>query len=191
MTRRRRKSQQGYTLIEVMMAVAIMTVGSVGILSLHQATTRGNRLARETSTAVDLNRLVLERAHRDALMWNASGAVTSTELLSNVATSGLGAWVNPSLTIGSHAFDYQGNDTTTVADMYFCSNIRVSWIIGQDAARVDSRVWWRRSGASNPPPSSWNCNTAPATITAELAADAPRIHAVHSSTVVRWTRLNN
>ncbi len=192
MTRRRRTQEQGYTLIEVMMAVAIMTVGSVGIFSLHTATTNGNRLARETSTAVDLSRLYLERARRDALMWNASGNVTSTELLTNVAVSGLGDWFIPSPTIGSYAFDYQGRDTSTTSEMYYCANIRVSWIIGQDAARVDSRVWWRRSGASNPPPSSWDCDTDPATITSELADTnpAPRIHAVYASTVVRWTRLN-
>ncbi len=194
MTRRLRKKnrpgQQGYTLIEVMMAVAIMTVGSVGILSLHQATTRGNRMAREMTTAVDVSRVMIERAHRDALLWNTSGDVTGTEILINVATSGLGDWVIPSTTIGSNGFDYQGNDTATVANMYYCTNVRVSWLIGQDAARVDTRVWWRRSGTSNPPPATWDCNTAPSTITAELSETAPRIQAVHASTVVRWQRLN-
>lgn len=182
----RRRTEEGYTLIEVMMAVAIMTVGSVGILKLHQATTNGNRLARETSTAVDLNRRMIERVHRDALRWNASGLATSTELLSNApltTASPVGAWVVPSMTIGSNAFDYQGNDTSTAADMYYCSNIRVSWIIGMDAARVDTRIWWRR-GDANPTPSAWTCATVP------TDAQLSSVHAVNASTVVRWQRLN-
>lgn len=186
----RRTAQRGYTLIEVMMAVAIMTVGSVGVLSLHQATTNGNRAAREMSTATDLVRLYTERARRDALLWTASGNVTTTELLVNVpaAAAATGDWFIPAPTIGASHFDYSGADTTVVANMYFCTNMRATWIIGQEAIRVDTRVWWHRT-ASNTARTAFNCASNPVAITAELASAAPRIRAVSGSTVVRWQAL--
>jgi prepilin-type N-terminal cleavage/methylation domain-containing protein len=184
-----RRATHGYTLVEVMMAVAIMTVGSVGILSLTQATTMGNRDAREMSTAVDLTRLYIERVRRDALVWNSPGNVVGTEFLLAGLVTNPDVWFTPAPTIGSHAFDFQGNDTATAADMHYCTNLRASWVIGTDAARVDVRVWWHRT-ASNTNRGAFTCATAAATVTAELAADAPRLRAVHASTVIHWHRLN-
>ncbi len=186
-----RSTRAGYTLIEVMMAVAIMTVGSVGILSLHQATTNGNRGAREMSTATDLVRLYLERSRRDALLWTAAGNVTNTELLVNVPTSTAvtGDWFIPAPTIGDSHFDYAGRDEGTLANQYFCTNMRASWIIGQEAIRVDTRVWWHRT-ASNTNRTAYNCASNPTAITTELAAAAPRIRSVAGSTVVRWQGLD-
>ncbi|MBW2460993.1 MAG: prepilin-type N-terminal cleavage/methylation domain-containing protein [Deltaproteobacteria bacterium] len=186
-----RSKRAGYTLIEVMMAVAIMTVGSVGVLSLHQATTNGNRGAREMSTATDLVRLYLERVRRDALLWTEAGNVTSTELLVNVPTAAAftGDWFIPTPGIGESHFDYAGRDTMATDEMYFCTNMRASWIIAQEAIRVDTRVWWHRT-ASNTARTAFTCASAPTAITAELAAAAPRIRSVAGSTVVRWQRPN-
>jgi hypothetical protein len=141
------------------------------------------------STAVDLTRLYIERVRRDALVWNSPGNVVGTEFLLAGLVTNPDVWFTPAPTIGSHAFDFQGNDTATAADMHYCTNLRASWVIGTDAARVDVRVWWHRT-ASNTNRGAFTCATAAATVTAELAADAPRLRAVHASTVIHWHRLN-
>jgi len=198
-----KKAEQGYTLVEVMMAVAIMTVGSVGILSLHQATTNGNRSAREMATATDLTRVYLERVRADALMWNAAIRPTSadTDYLFHlpVSTATPGDWFNPVPDSGAEGFNYAGLDVrpdgspVLIADAdaaYYCTNLKVTWILGRDAVRVDARVWWHRT-ASDTDREEFDCDSDPTTeIDVELATVSPRIRAVTASTVVRWSRLN-
>ena len=180
------------------MAVAIMTVGSVGIIGLQQATTNGNRSAREMATATDLTRLYIERVRRDALMWNerARPASPPTNYLFKVPAVGgpaTGDWFKPAV-VGteSYGFTYAGADTTILADMYFCTNLRASWVIGADAIRVDARVWWHRTASNTARGAGLNCDSdATIAVTPALTAAAPIIRVVTASTVVRWQRLNN
>ena len=48
--------RRGFTLIEVMIAIGIMTVGSLGILSMHHAVSGANRAAHEMNTALAIGR---------------------------------------------------------------------------------------------------------------------------------------
>jgi len=204
--RRRRQSRAGYTLIEVMIAVGIMTVGAVGIMALQQATTRGNVFARQTTTATQITRTWLERIRRDALMWNQrglSGALT-TDYLRNVpvAATADGAWFTPvpadtTLNTDSYAFDGQGNEldpsTAPAGSMRYCVNVRLDWAIDQEAIRADVRTWWYRQTTST------NAADSDARILADCAVGAEdtvtteidrtptsRLHAVYASTLVRW-----
>jgi prepilin-type N-terminal cleavage/methylation domain-containing protein len=59
-------SQSGFTLVEVMIAIGIMTVGSLGILSMHQAVSGANRSAQEMNTALAITERWVERVERDS-----------------------------------------------------------------------------------------------------------------------------
>lgn len=56
---RRRSSQSGLTLIEILMTILIMFVGAAGLIALQAATLASSRFARDLSTA---NTLVVSKA---------------------------------------------------------------------------------------------------------------------------------
>jgi len=196
---RKRLRQSGFTLIEVMVALSIMTVGAMGIMALQQAATRGNMEARQMTVASQLTRLWLERVRTDALRWNSknvpSGLATTDYLKRLPTAAGTSGWFTPSPPPASgeqYAFDYFGRDTSTL-NRYYCTHLRLTWLAIGDSARVEARTFWRRR--ANGTDSSYgdarlfpNCGAggAEAGVTAELAAPAPRLRAVNAATVVRW-----
>lgn len=200
MRRRRhiRRRTDGYTLIEVMMAVGIMTVGAVGIMSLQQATTRGNSFARQMTSANHVTRTWVERLRTDALRWTepgAGGVATTTYLVSVPAnTTTIGPWSTPGSAGGpadSYAFDFMGNRTDGSAmPIHFCTNIRLRWVLGNNAIRADVRTWWHRESRNV----EGRIDCAPGTegaVTAELAEANSDLHAIYGSTLLRPTPVSN
>jgi type IV pilus assembly protein PilV len=206
-SREARRRRGGFTLIEVMMALAVMTVGAMGIMALQQATTRGNRQARHMTKATQVTRLWLERARRDALLWNtgsAAGLRTANGplYLSAIPDPGAGAsaWFAPydetNAPDQSYGFDYQGNDTTTADEMRYCTHLKLEWAEPGDTIRVEARTFWHRGDQGSQDATFSDrrlfsdCGRGDeATVTAELAAVPSRLRAVSASTVVRWTAL--
>ncbi len=198
--KRYRKNAQGFTLIEVMMAMAVMVIGALGILSMQQAATRGNMTARELSTASYANQVWLERVRRDALLWNGRNRtdVVGTTYLAGLAAGDV-AFFTPGigpLGTESAAFDYFGNEVPLAQGVY-CTQLALTWISADGTlARVTARTWWHRRGDGAPDPNFAdrrlfpNCgNGAEAAVTGELASASPRIRQVQSSLLVRWNRL--
>lgn len=155
----RRARNKGYTLIEVMMAIGIMTVGAVGIMSLQQAATAANVQAHNYAAGTQLTRIWLERLRVDGLHWVIPGAAglvdplaansSGMQYLQDAATLGVadnGTWryYSPRGTDESWAFDFRGYDTRTSANMRFCSSVRLKWLFGGAALRTDVRTWWHR-----------------------------------------------
>lgn len=70
---RRARHSAGYTLIEVMIAIAVAAIGISGIVFMQTATVRSNQDALETQVATVFARTWIERIRRDALMWTAPG----------------------------------------------------------------------------------------------------------------------
>jgi prepilin-type N-terminal cleavage/methylation domain-containing protein len=68
-----RRRPAGYTLVEVMMGVALSAIGLVGIGAMQSASVRANQDAYESSIATNFARTWLERVKRDALLWNVPG----------------------------------------------------------------------------------------------------------------------
>jgi len=202
--RGREHRRSGYTLIEVMLGIAIMAFGAVGLMALQQATLKGNRGAREITTATQATRTWLDRVRRDSLGWNARGlaGTAGTDYLSNVPAvpTAAGAWFTPQPPAASmpsasggdgesFAFDYFGRDVQA-ANAYFCTHIRMRWAIQNQAIRVDARTWWHRSGQNFTDRTLFTgCAVgAEAGVTANLDSAAPQLHAVYGSTLVRWSQ---
>lgn len=157
-TEARRALTRGFTLIEVMMAIAIMTVGAVGIMSLQQAATSANIQSHHMMMANEATRVWLERLRRDGLRWGSNPtvapSVATTEYLvsaQSVVVGDYSAWeaLVPSNTAESWAFDYRGFDTRSTADWVYCTNVRFAWTVGQAALRTDVRTWWYRYSLSS------------------------------------------
>ncbi|MFW5921445.1 MAG: type IV pilus modification PilV family protein [Polyangiales bacterium] len=201
----RRRRQQGFTLIEVMMALAVMTVGAMGIMALQQATTRGNGSARQMTLATDATRTWLERMHRDSMRWTQPGTsgltgASGPVYLSNVPNPGEGpsGWFTPvhpdppADFTESYGFDYQGRDTFDADEMRYCTHLNMRWLDAGDTIQVRARTWWHRRGAGSDEDISDrrrfpDCGRgAEDAVTAALDGGDNRIRAVYATTVVRW-----
>lgn len=199
MTRPHRQGRQGYTIIEAMMAVAILAVGSVGIFAMQQAATRANVEARQMTIATALSRTWTERIRRDALNWTTPGggpALARTSYLRNVpAGAGAGAWFTPISPVPteSFAFDWYGFDTAVAANRHYCTNVRMRWLAINQAIRADVRVWWvRRQGGGRAATGGGDARLinqcaagGEGVATANIGPGRP-LKAIFTSTVVRW-----
>ena len=203
MSRLSKRPQSGFTLVEVMIAIGIMTIGSLGILSMHHAVSGANRSANEMNTAIAITETWLERIDRDSLSWSEEGinstALQGTAYLSELAGSlQPTGWFNPSTTDPEgYAFDYFGRDDSDFSDVKYCVNLSMAWLRQGSSARVDIRTFWFREGYvhGGAQHSKWvsgsdfrsaNCDAATADGW-DLGA-APNVNVIFASTVVRWLR---
>lgn len=202
----RHRKQAGFTLVEVMIAVGIMTVGSLGILSMHHAVSGANRSAHELNTALAITERWIERIERDSLSWSQPGAATAelgaTAYLAPLAlTTTTTGWFTPAPADADEqfAFDYFGEDTATASQIKYCTNLNLSWLRQGRSARVDVRTFWYRAGhlgggATHPNWVSGNdfrgAACAAATATGWNLDAAPNVDVVFASTVVTWLRRN-
>lgn len=201
----KKKHQSGFTLVEVMIAIGIMTVGSLGILSMHQAVSGANRTAHEMNTALAITERWIERIERDSLSWTAQGINTTelnntdylSEIAGQVSSTNWFRPVPPATTDEHYAFDYFGTDTNTASEIKYCTNLRVSWIRQGSSARVDIRTFWLREGhmPGSASHSKWvgggvfrgaDCDAA--TADGWELGEAPNLNVIFASTVVQWMR---
>ena len=199
------RRRDGFTLVEVMIAIGIMTVGSLGILSMHHAVSAANRSAHEMNTAIAITERWLERVDRDSLSWTEEGlnsnSLAGTAYLRALAgTTEPSGWFRPipaNPDVEAAAFTYAGADDTGGDATKYCVNLRMSWVRVGSSARVDVRTFWLREGyvpggATHP---NWVSGDDFRTAACGgAAADnwerdvAPNIEMVTASTVVRWIR---
>ncbi|MDB4990357.1 MAG: hypothetical protein JWN04_5535 [Myxococcaceae bacterium] len=190
----RQRGRAGFTLLEIMIAVVIMTIGAAGILAMQGASVRSNQDANETSTAINFATTWMERFKRDARLWTAVGSapLASTQYLSNALTVPP-AWVVPAAVAPESAgADYFGFDTPiATGDVRYCVNARFTQAHlfngNLDAIRVDVLVWWHRSSFNDSTRASATCATAlTAAQIASVGAQDRQIRKHFLSEVVTW-----
>ncbi|HET8936004.1 MAG TPA: prepilin-type N-terminal cleavage/methylation domain-containing protein [Polyangiales bacterium] len=156
--------RQGFTLVEVMVALAVMTISAMGLFALQGQATRANGRARDITMATQIAQNIIERLKMDGLAWNTitPGDVTdlgSTVYLNAVDTATPGAFM-PLLertdsrggisTPLSNAFNIFGDDVMTtgasaeqLASVKYCASIRLAWVYTtRRVMRADVRVFW-------------------------------------------------
>jgi prepilin-type N-terminal cleavage/methylation domain-containing protein len=174
--RRRTNARAGYTLIEVMIAIAISSIGLSGIVFMQTATVRSNHDALETQVAITFARTWIERVKRDALLWTAPGnppaaanrAPANNYFVAWPAPTDAPAWDVPLSLPGAfesaganfHGVDVgardpllQGNPVVTNGDIYYCANTKFVTVhtsnLLPNAIRATVRVWWNRKASLN------------------------------------------
>lgn len=190
----RTRKNEGYTLVEVMMAVAILAVGATGILGLQGMAIRGNQEANEYATATRTVEMWLDRYRMDALAWRSGGPgvlaspvlMASTELMTAMPAAGGTGWHFPTTT--SAAFpaatqlSFHGNPRAApgAPTPIFCTQANLQWLYDATALRVDVRTFWRRRGVAS----------GATTLTCPAVPNRLDYHIVAGSTLVRWTPEN-
>ncbi|WP_433935085.1 prepilin-type N-terminal cleavage/methylation domain-containing protein [Sorangium cellulosum] len=189
--RARRPSSRGYTLIEVMAALGVLSIGATGVLALQKATLISNTNARNIAIANNIATTWAERLRVDALQWNDPGGVpdrdSDTDWLSLMTTAPFPAKVGPTLipALGAPNADVFGTDIYAgdPSQPAFCTHVRFSQFTDATTGarrwgtliRAEIRVIWERNG--NP----IDCTVAPVVVDAE----PERFGAVYVTTAVR------
>lgn len=158
---RRSKAARGYTILEVMIALTLITVGVSGVVAMQKVTAVANRDARNLAVANQIARTWIDRLRTDAVAWNLPSPTTpggddlgSDTLWLRQVGSG---WIQPATDPirGGPAFDLHGNDVSSLGDnepVVFCTNIRLQWLYGPlpqpppYLIRAEVRVFWLRDG---------------------------------------------
>ena len=156
--------RQGFTLVEVMVALGVMTISAMGLFALQGQATRANGRARDVTMASQIAQNVIERLKMDGLAWNTITPGNITDLgatfwLSAVDTAAPGAFIpmlerpetrDGNSVVWSNAFDIFGSDVPiaganaeTLATIKYCASMRLTWVYAtRRVMRADVRVWW-------------------------------------------------
>lgn len=168
--RQRRKIARGFTLVEVLVSLGVMTVGAAAIIGMQQQTTRANVHARQLTIAAQIAQNAIERLKLEGLAWNSVTTSPTSDLinaptLAPIVSATAGAFMTlPARPVSqsgvtrvlSNAYDYYGADMdltsadqATLARVVYCASYRLSWIYNNfRSMRADVRVWWSRSAPS-------------------------------------------
>jgi len=191
MTSRRTR---GYTVVELMMALAVFTTGITGVIAMQRATVAANRLAKNITVASGIADAWLGQLATDAAQWRSNLVGTIWLGTVNVANMN-GAWQLPAWNTGRDfgpGFDPLGAPGANNRD--FCAHIRLTWFYldgsgvggdpGNGLIRTEVRVFWPRDGVTRV---ANDCtNATPATINAVTAAIASgEYHVVTQASAVR------
>jgi len=155
--------RQGFTLVEVMVALGVMTISAMALFGMQAQATRANVRARDMTVASQIAQNVLERMKMDGLAWTALGdapvVLADTSMLQAVANTGSFTTLperaetrNGRTVVWSNGFDLHGIDVpisgapaATLASIRFCASQRLSWVYDtRGAMRADVRVWWTK-----------------------------------------------
>lgn len=161
------KASRGYSIIEVMMALGILAVGTTGVIALQKVALVGNTNARMADAARQVAGTWVERLKTDALQWNDPMGlqdIADTRWL-NVAgvynpqnPPNAASWVRAPLILNwsSPMADIHGADIfdANSLDGVFCTHLQLSQAVQKQyalggvthaiAVRAVIRVVWRR-----------------------------------------------
>lgn len=152
---RARARSAGYTLVELMMALALFTVALLGIISLQKLMIVSNAHAKNMATAERIARSWAAQLQLDSTRWRQD--LNEVNWLDAVDDG----WTRPGfigddLNFGA-GFDALGNPVTDDnARASYCTNVRLTWLYppnvpvsGNGMMRAEIRVFWLREGQAN------------------------------------------
>lgn len=202
---RRAGGSGGYTVIEILLAMTLLTIGAAGVMSMQKASIQANLDARRVDMATAIGRMWMDRIRKDAMVWTLPSPASA--LPSNFANAQLlsyagAGWSRPDIYLPaaspqasiSPGFDILGRDVPTKAGLdgtttppLFCVHVNESWVVGDSTTvdgllRVDIRVVWRRGILTSGSAVDQPC--LPSAVTA-LTLDNTKYAAIYMSTLVR------
>lgn len=186
----RRQKSAGFTVVELLMALAIFAISATGILALQIVASRTNTHAKDLAAATQVARSWQDKLAMDALLWGGPSNwligqttwVQQVELQENV-------WIQPANdaagTFGPAA-DARGAFLANPAQAYFCTHIRLTRLFttpGAQLLRSEVRVFWPKGPVawSNGDPYCDGANVA------AIGAATAQFNFVYHTTTIRET----
>jgi len=138
----------------VLIALTLFAIGAAGVMSMQRGAVLGNVDARRLDEANAIARTWTERLRRDAALWTLPNAANPEKnnrakslLIATVAYPAEGAWTRPIARFAtegmSPGFDVTGADVDP-ASAYFCTQVRLTWLVVEQMIRAEVRVFWPR-----------------------------------------------
>jgi prepilin-type N-terminal cleavage/methylation domain-containing protein len=187
MSRPRSKSraERGYTLVELMMALALFMVSMLGIISLQRLVVTTNAHAKNLATAQLIARSWAAQLQLDSTLW------TNNSLSGRLNEAG--AWQRPgydSTRRFGAAFDALGNPLQDSdagrAQARYCTHVRMkrlygsaTGVTGSDVLRAEIRVFWLREGESTFGNANSVCGTQTDAQVKDIGGAVDRYHFVY------------
>ncbi|MFT4702954.1 MAG: type IV pilus modification protein PilV [Bradymonadia bacterium] len=163
------KSNAGFTILEVLIAVLVLAVGIIGVFGMQVTSTISNQRAYERRVATELAESVLERLKRDSIEWTlTSYPASGTWLVDGAANmapapfegSGAGpdvsaareaAWTYRTSPGAVPMFNDMGlpSGGTSVAEtknQRFCVSYRLTPLIDGRVLRAEVRITYAKNG---------------------------------------------
>ena len=153
----RRGPRRGYTIVELMMALAVFAIGVSGIIAMQKVAAAANQHSRSLSLATSIAQAWQDQLNADSTLYTRINGTTTTAWLKEIPNNGnQKAWFRPTwnatLQIGA-AFDELGKpineDNDSVARAQFCVHLRLTRLYptspGIDVIRTEVRVIWPRT----------------------------------------------
>jgi len=137
-------------MVEVMMALAILTIAASGIVAMQKATLVGNMKSRNLATASQVAQAWMSRLRADSVTWTTENGTSKTKWLINVEGKQGGTWRRPDVDQGFSASpeaDVRGNDVFDGKGVGYCTNFRLTKL-SDDLIRAEVRVHWLRHHGS-------------------------------------------
>ncbi|HTV17774.1 MAG TPA: hypothetical protein VMG12_03865 [Polyangiaceae bacterium] len=149
---RQRRGGAAYTFVEVLMSLAVLAVGVVGIIATEKVTLAANVHAKNLAIATHIGQSWLGMLEAEAALWGSDGSFSRTTWLQQ--GNGVATWFRPDyntdLAFGA-AFDALGNPVRTQdqdANARFCVDLRLAPLTpnsnGGGLLRTEVRVVWLR-----------------------------------------------
>ncbi|HVR19987.1 MAG TPA: prepilin-type N-terminal cleavage/methylation domain-containing protein [Polyangiaceae bacterium] len=150
-----RRLRRGYTLVELMMSLAVFAAGVTGIIGMQRASAAANRHARNVTVANGIAQAWLDQLTVDASVWRTD--LNNTVWLQSLNNAGTdGAWQLPAQSLPAArnfgpTFNVFGAPVAGATD--FCVHIRLTslypgGLAGTGSIRMDVRVFWLRDGGT-------------------------------------------
>ncbi len=187
-----RPRNAGYTIVELMMALAVFAIGVSGIIAMQKVAAAANQHSRALSLATNIAQTWQDQLNLDASLSNRLNGFLNTNWLTSVAGNTLQAnWYRPlynaNLGLGA-AFDALGQPINenqgSLANAQFCVHLRLTRLypssVGIDVVRTEVRVIWPRTEGTMSP-DFCAVNTAVNTI----ANDFANYHSIYQVSAVR------
>lgn len=172
---------RGYTVVELMMALAVFATGVTGIMAMQRTVIAANRHARDVTVANGIAQAWLDQLAVDATVWRTD--LLQTVWLQSVNTPGMnGVWQLPAqsnVRAFGPRFTLFGAPNPNAND--YCAHIRLTWLYpdengggraGSGSIRTEVRVFWLRDGATRVAGDCANPGTATVNAVGANASDA-------------------
>lgn len=190
------RTRNGFTLIELIVSMAVMTVGTASLFALQGYIARSNLHSKEITIATSIAENWVERIKMDALNWTLPGDagnpginLNNTQYLKeindsedewHVPANGYNALLGHAPGTDADGIEISNWPPNDSSEINYCTNILYVWVETGSSIRADIRVFWPKRPSA-----------------AEIGTDFPlcenedgdltNYHVVYTSTIVRWT----
>jgi hypothetical protein len=191
----RRRQRAAYTAVEVLMSLAVLAVGVIGIIATEKVTLAANSHAKNLAIATHIAQSWLGMLDAEGSLWDTDFGRTIWLQQGN----GVAGWFRPAydagLTFGP-GFDALGNAVTALnmANATFCVDLRLAPLTSNNSGggliRTEVRVIWLRNdgalGAAGPTATN-ACSIAAVAVDTDV--NSPLFHFVYMAGGVRQVGL--